>query len=706
MKKTLRTLALTLMISFSAASVEELETIFNEVNLEGWHVVPENTASDWTVKNGLIVGQGSANRLSYLVWDDVNLQDFELELDYRLPGKGNTGIEVHAQADPSGKRPFQGYHADLGHVGIGDHILGAWDFHFAERNEPVCERGTALRIDENDSPTRIDITDAVQLEDINDQGWNHVRVVARGNHFRFFINGKLASEFSDQVHAGRLTAGAIGLQLHDKGMRVEFRNVQLKRLPPETPEGFTRLFNETDFTGWEGNLEFFRLEDGAIVAGRLTERVPQNEFLCTTKEYGDFELRLEVKGSQVDVNGGVQIRSKRIPDHHEVSGYQVDTGTIGANTFRRMSPPGAAEKAHVGTDGQSIIWGSLYDESRRNRFLAIADQIELKKALNPDGWNQFVIRCEGDRIQVWINDAKTVDYVETNPEIADSGIIGVQIHSGPAVEVSYRNIFIRELDESQAGFVESDGLQIYYERFGAGPPMILAHGWGGDTKSNWVDTGWVDALKEHRSIISIDIRGHGKSDKPHELDVYSYAGMSRDVLAVMDELGIPKADYMGYSMGAFMGAHLLGHHSERFTSMVLGGIGNETEESAAACVEIAKALRAPDMASIKNPVGVGYRMYAEANPNNDLESLAFSALKMWPEGYPLKLAGPGIGAAKTRVLVVNGEKDHPYVDSADLFVNAISHGRHVKIPGRDHLSAVADPRFKKHVLQFLTGHEN
>jgi pimeloyl-ACP methyl ester carboxylesterase len=254
---------------------------------------------------------------------------------------------------------------------------------------------------------------------------------------------------------------------------------------------------------------------------------------------------------------------------------------------------------------------------------------------------------------------------------------------------------------TQSGFVASDGLQIYYEQVGAGPPMLLVHGWGADTQSNWVHTGWIDTLKKHRTLVSIDVRGHGKSDKPHKLDPYSYAAMSRDVLVVMDVLKIKQADFMGYSMGSFMGAYLLGHYPARFTSMVLGGIGDETELSAAQGSVIAQALRAPDLASIDNPVGKSIRRFVESNPINDLESLAFSALKMWPEGYPLKIAGDNIVQANLPVLIVNGEQDHPYVDSADKLAAALPNARHLKLTGCDHLSAVTNKQFKQIVIDFL-----
>lgn len=92
------------------------------------------------------------------------------------------------------------------------------------------------------------------------------------------------------------------------------------------------------------------------------------------------------------------------------------------------------------------IWGALYDESRRNKYLAVGNQDGLNDTIEPADWNDFVVRCEGKRLQVWINGFRTVDYIEQDDEIAPKEIIGLQIHSGPPVEIAYRNIAIKELD--------------------------------------------------------------------------------------------------------------------------------------------------------------------------------------------------------------------------------------------------------------------
>jgi hypothetical protein len=124
-------------------------------------------------------------------------------------------------------------------------------------------------------------------------------------------------------------------------------------------------------------------------------------------------------------NAGIQFRSKRIPNHHEVIGFQADIGVSGKDRS---------------------IWGALYDESRRRKFLVEGPQDKLKKAVKTNDWNDFVIRCEGDRIQISVNGLMTVDYVEKDKSIARSGIIGVQIHGGAPAEASYKNIRIKVLD--------------------------------------------------------------------------------------------------------------------------------------------------------------------------------------------------------------------------------------------------------------------
>jgi len=180
----------------------------------------------------------------------------------------------------------------------------------------------------------------------------------------------------------------------------------------------TPLFDGKSFKGWEGNLDAFRIQDGAIVGGSLKRPVPKNEYLCTTKQYADFELRLKFKVLGDSVNAGIQIRSHRVPKSNEMIGYQADLG--------------------------KGIWGKLYDE-RRHKLLTGPTEAQQAKFIKPDGWNQYVIRCQDRRVQFWINGHQTVDYTEPDRSIPQVGVIGLQIHQGLPSEAWYRDLTIVEL---------------------------------------------------------------------------------------------------------------------------------------------------------------------------------------------------------------------------------------------------------------------
>lgn len=182
-----------------------------------------------------------------------------------------------------------------------------------------------------------------------------------------------------------------------------------------------RLFDGKTFKGWEGNLNIFRIAEGALVGGSLQARMPRNEFLCTTQEYSDFTLRLKFKllGYPQGANAGIQFRTERIPNHHEVIGYQADIG--------------------------QQYWGALYDESRRKKVLAGPTPEEVRQLIKPNDWNEYVIRAEGKRIRLELNGRQTVDYTEPDETIKQRGCICLQIHSGPPSEAWYKEITLEPL---------------------------------------------------------------------------------------------------------------------------------------------------------------------------------------------------------------------------------------------------------------------
>jgi Domain of Unknown Function (DUF1080) len=180
------------------------------------------------------------------------------------------------------------------------------------------------------------------------------------------------------------------------------------------------LFDGRTFAGWEGDTKTtWRIQDGAIVGGSLSTQVPRNEFLTTTRSFSDFVLRVKFKlvGTEGFINGGVQIRSQRVKEPpNEMSGYQADLG--------------------------DKYWGSLYDESRRNKTLVAPPAELIKEVLKPGDWNDYEIRAEGPRIRLSINGRQTVDYTEPDPKIPRDGLIGLQVHGGGKVEVWYKDITI------------------------------------------------------------------------------------------------------------------------------------------------------------------------------------------------------------------------------------------------------------------------
>lgn len=179
------------------------------------------------------------------------------------------------------------------------------------------------------------------------------------------------------------------------------------------------LFDGKTFSGWDGDLKTFRIEDGAIVGGTLKAKIPRNEFLCTKTEYDNFTLRLKFKLLGEGVNGGVQFRSSRIPNNNEVSGYQADLG-----------------------DGW---WGSLYDESRRKTTLIRPEAALINATVKRNEWNDYLIQAEGKRIRLQINGQQTIDYTEKDDTIPQSGVICVQIHSGAPSEAWYKDLVLEKL---------------------------------------------------------------------------------------------------------------------------------------------------------------------------------------------------------------------------------------------------------------------
>lgn len=202
--------------------------------------------------------------------------------------------------------------------------------------------------------------------------------------------------------------------------------------------------------------------------------------------------------------------------------------------------------------------------------------------------------------------------------------------------------------------IEHDGIGIEYAVFGVGPPMVLVHGFGSNLRQNWVDTGWTGTLPPLRQVIAIDLRGHGRSDRPGEAAAFSGEAMCGDVIAVLDSLAVQRADVFGYSLGGGIALRLLAMYPERFDRAIIGGIGERNDER----------LQALD----------GIRGGTE------------DSLDLTSALHP--------------VLIVNGANDSAVGDPHPV-ASRLANATVVTIPGCDHMTVVPDQRLKTVVLDFL-----
>jgi putative membrane-bound dehydrogenase-like protein len=172
-----------------------------------------------------------------------------------------------------------------------------------------------------------------------------------------------------------------------------------------TPENAKEWFNGKDLTGWDGNPNLWRVENGEIVG--TSPGLKRNEFLKSQLLAEDFRLTLQVRLTPDGENSGIQFRSEPLANG-EMRGYQADIGRG--------------------------WWGKLYEESGRGLLEKRGGEEHVRR----DDWNEYVIEARGSRVRTWINGELCVD--RDDPVAARRGIFGLQLHSGGPMEVRFRNL--------------------------------------------------------------------------------------------------------------------------------------------------------------------------------------------------------------------------------------------------------------------------
>lgn len=244
----------------------------------------------------------------------------------------------------------------------------------------------------------------------------------------------------------------------------------------------------------------------------------------------------------------------------------------------------------------------------------------------------------------------------------------------------------------------SAGIDLAYEVYGEGRPILLIHGFASSGMINWVETGWVDALcKAGWQPITIDNRGHGKSRKLYDPKLYFAHDMADDAARLMDHLGHARLPVMGYSMGARISAFLAVRHPQRVTCAVWGGMGMDLVTGLSTTEEIIAALTADSLDEVKGATGRQFRIFAD-HSKSDRPALAaclISSREPMAEADVRRISQP--------TLVVVGEKDDLATDPEGL-AKMLPRGAALIIPRRNHMLATGDARFKAAALEFLHQH--
>src|SRR3984957_11001028 len=245
-----------------------------------------------------------------------------------------------------------------------------------------------------------------------------------------------------------------------------------------------------------------------------------------------------------------------------------------------------------------------------------------------------------------------------------------------------------------------DGVEIAFLDEGEGDPMVLVHGFASNKEVNWVAPGWVSTLTgAGRRVIALDNRGHGASAQLYDPAAYHSSIMAEDVRALLDHLSLPRADVMGYSMGARITAYLALAHPQRVRSAVFGGLGAHLVGEGGIgglgpSETIAQGLEAPSLADVTDPTARQFRSFADQT-HSDRRALA-ACLR----GSRQTLSRAEVSRMAVPVLVAVGSKDQ-IAGSPQELAALIPGAQALEIPNRDHMLAVGDKVFKAGVLEFL-----
>jgi pimeloyl-ACP methyl ester carboxylesterase len=238
-------------------------------------------------------------------------------------------------------------------------------------------------------------------------------------------------------------------------------------------------------------------------------------------------------------------------------------------------------------------------------------------------------------------------------------------------------------------------VEIAYLDQGEGEPVVLVHGFASNKEFNWVNPSWIAALtRAGYRAVALDNRGHGESTKFYDPGDYTLEKMAGDIVALMDELKIERANVFGYSMGARIAGYVASRFPSRVRSAIIAGIGIRLIQPGTNSDKIASALEAPDAGAIKEPLPLAFRLFAEST-KSDLKALAACM-----RSSSRTITREDATSIRAAVLVATGTTDD-IAGSGPELAALIPGAKNLDVPGRDHMRTVGDPVFKQGVLDFL-----
>jgi pimeloyl-ACP methyl ester carboxylesterase len=260
---------------------------------------------------------------------------------------------------------------------------------------------------------------------------------------------------------------------------------------------------------------------------------------------------------------------------------------------------------------------------------------------------------------------------------------------------------------AKEGYFDSDGVQIHYLVEGKGEPVLLIHGFAVNAQLQWVLPGTFKALAKDHRVIALDVRGHGKSDKPSDPAKYG-TEMVEDAVRLLDHLKIDKAHVVGYSMGALITGKLMVTHPERLLSATLGGAGVFPEgvqqppflEKLAQSLEDGKGL-GPLLTTLSpsgksNPSSPRAKVLNKLLVGDNGKALA-AVVRSWKK---LGVSREQFKANKVPALALIGSKD-PLKATIDHIKDDIGNLKVVVLDGKDHLSTYTSSKFTSNLQKFL-----